>query len=295
MKKVLKSLVLIWVYTLTIPACASENLFAPVSTIERMYIGKQEEKRNDFETETTSSSAPKKEKESRLKRIYIGVYGGYFYTKDDMTFTDSNHCKGAYTADFLCTDGKENPIALDYKDDYFLSASFGINSANPLRVELSYFQLGQAIDIQGTNTVGIDSRNYYSNIDLKGGSVNVYFDFVANRNKPYFVFVPYVMAGIGASEIDLGDVSFKGTSDSDFIVLGKVQRNRTIVYGAGITAGLNNYISLDIGYRYYNFGTIETENTLKEIAVDGTETLKELQMQTDLEAHIATIGLKFQI
>ena len=39
MKNILKSLVLIWLSSLTVPAFASD-LFAPVDTIEKMYIGK---------------------------------------------------------------------------------------------------------------------------------------------------------------------------------------------------------------------------------------------------------------
>lgn len=325
MKNILKSLVLIWLSSLAVPAFASD-LFAPVDTIEKMYIGKHSSNKSDdsddyYDYEQTPNSASttsvsvenlnvdvakttktkrKKDKTPRLKRIYVAGYAGYFYTPDDMKFSDTQKCNGSFSADFICRDGKDNPINVKYKDDYFLSAAFGINSENPLRIELSYFGLGKDIQMDGMNQVGMDTRSYQSFVDLRGGTVNVYFDFVANRRKPYFVFVPYVMAGIGASEIELGDMTFSSTT-ANYSLAGKTQRNKTVVFGAGISAGLNNYISLDIGYRYYDFGTVETGDTLTATIPDttgtGADTVEyyDLQLETELKAHIATIGLKFQI
>ncbi len=126
-------------------------------------------------------------------------------------------------------------------------------------------------------------------MDLAGGSINVYFDFVGDRRQPYLMFIPYVMAGIGASQINLDDIKFTNASKS-YVITGKEQRNKTVVLGAGFTAGLNNYISLDIGYRYYNFGTIKTDVGMSE----GSSTF-DVQLESDLKAHIATVGLKFQI
>lgn len=322
MKNTLKSLVLIWLISLAKPAFATD-LFVPTSTIEKMYLERSEEsnrfkvseensfeeKENDEnkkETSSTSTKSSKKSKEKtlpRLKRIYIAAYGGYFHTKNEMQFLASDNCSGAIKPDFLCNGNDLNPIDIDYNDEYFLSAAFGINSQNPIRLELSYFKLGKEIDILGTNKVGINTRNYESSLDLQGGTVNIYFDFAADRRNPYFVFVPYVMAGIGASEIELSNTTFKGSTGTDFSILGKTQRERTVVYGAGFSVGLNNYISLDIGYRYYDFGKIKTGNIMTESLVDNTDPLNpitttneyDIELETDLEAHIATIGIKFQI
>ena len=319
MKNTLKSLVLVWVTSLATPAFATD-LFVPTSTIEKMYLERSEESKRfkisedssfenkenneqDSSKSTKTSNKSKEKKLPRLKRVYIAAYGGYFYTKDEMQFLPSNNCSGAIKPDFLCNGDNVNPIDIDYNDEYFLSASFGINSQNPIRLELSYFKLGKEIDMLGTNKVGIETRNYESNLDLQGGTVNLYFDFVADRRNPYFVFVPYVMAGIGASEIELADTTFKGSTGSDFAILGNKQRERTVVYGAGFSVGLNNYISLDIGYRYYDFGKIKTGNIMTETSVDNTDPLNpitttnkyDIELETELEAHIATIGIKFQI
>ncbi len=313
MKNTVKSLVLIWLASLSMPAFA-QDLFTSKENVERMYLARKSdmnsevkvykksepEKTYDYDDEVVEDNVQTKnneyfsEKEEdlpRLKRIYLGVYGGYFYTKNDMFFEDVNKCNGAYKSAFFCSEeGVTNPFNVEYKDDYFLSASFGINSANIFRMELSYFRLGKEIEMEGLNIVEDYSQKYNGTIDLKGGSVNVYLDLVGKRQKPYLLFVPYVMAGIGATEINLGDIAFTDRFGNSFTIAGKDQRNRTIVYGAGFTAGLNNYISLDIGYRYYNFGYVKTD-----IGMDNGTTVYDIQLESELEAHIATVGLKFQI
>ena len=82
-----------------------------------------------------------------------------FYTKDEMQFLPSDNCSGAIKPDFICNGDSVNPIDIDYNDEYFLSASFGINSQNPIRLELSYFKLGKEIDVLGTNKVGLEYIN----------------------------------------------------------------------------------------------------------------------------------------
>ena len=63
----------------------------------------------------------KKEELPRLKRVYLGVYGGYFYTKQDMSFEDVRKCGGDYQSPFFCSDENvSNPMNVEYKDDYFL-------------------------------------------------------------------------------------------------------------------------------------------------------------------------------
>ncbi len=228
----------------------------------------------------------------RLKRIYLGAYAGYVYNRDDkLSFSPVNNCNGL-NFDFICnSDGSINPIKTDTDGQYFLAGYFGINSAGPLRLEFGYYTLGDKLLINGQNNVDLDVIQYSSQLDIKGGSVNLYIDFIGNRRRDIFTFTPYVMAGIGISQVELDDIVFNG-KDTTFHIVGNKQRNKTIIYGAGLTAGLNNYISLDIGYRYYDFGTISTGNKLN--SVDGLQSY-DLQLNSPFEAHIGIIGLKFQI
>ncbi|MBR1544342.1 MAG: outer membrane beta-barrel protein [Alphaproteobacteria bacterium] len=322
MKNTVKSLVLIWLTSLTMPVLASDYQSSK-NGIEKMYLSKNTPKKsendkeykyvyiqqtyvapsykpadlegtNEYDKETiqkeTSDTKEIEKDIPKLKRIYLGVYGGYFYTKDDMTFTDTQKCTEAYKSKFFCPDGISNPMNIEYKDDYFLSASFGINSADMLRLELSYYRLGKEIEMEGFNQVNKATQKYISGIDLKGGSVNLYLDLVGDRRQPYLLFVPYVMAGIGASQITLDDITFTDTTSTNYTIGGKEQSNRTVIYGAGFTAGLNNYVSLDIGYRLYKFGKIKTDIGMS----DGTATY-DTQLESELNAHIATVGIKLQI
>ena len=301
MKNTVKSLVLIWLTTFSTPVLAG-NLFSTESNVERMYIAKNDAKKSESyivadgensENITFKSSEKSKKKDEdlpRLKRLYIAAYAGYFYTTDSMEFEETKKCGGSFQSLFFCANGVSNPVVVDYNDDYFLSGAFGINSANMLRLELSYFRLGKEIAMEGMNQVAGVTQKYASSIDLTGGSINLYFDLVGDRRLPYLVFVPYVMAGIGASQIDLGDVTFTDTNSTTFTLGGKDQRNKTVVYGAGFSAGLNNYISLDIGYRYYDFGVIKTDVGMS----NGTEVF-DIQLESELKAHVATVGLKLQI
>ena len=252
---------------------------------------------DDYEETPRSKS---KSKYPKLKRIYFAGNIGYFYTRNNMKFTDTNKCNGLLVSDFICNeDSQANPILLDYKDEYMWSAAFGVNTTGPFRFELSYFKLGKDLAITGSNIVGIDTRYYFSDLDVKGSSANIYFDFAAHRRDPYFLFVPYIMAGVGISDIHLGDVRFLGSDKTtEYKIFGRDKRSKTEILGAGLTIGLNNYIAVDIGYRYHNFGKLKTSPIMMETVHDEDKTtinLYDLQLETKLKAHIATVGLRFQI
>lgn len=312
MKNTLISLVLIWFAAIT------RDVFAKIpntsdNIVESIYIKdtKNSTSNNDVENyeeqvvkeEKTMSESVKQNELPRLKRIYIVAYGGYFYTKENnFEFNPTNNCNPSYN--FICNnDNSINPIKAEAKDEYFLTGAFGINSENPLRLELSYYKMGKELELNGQNQVNLNTIDYKSQIDLKGGSVNMYFDFIFNRRQPFFIFTPYAMAGIGISDIELNDINFTGDNNSSVSIKGKSQRNKTVIYGAGLTAGINNYISLDIGYRYYDFGKIKTSHTMTKTSVDMSdvdnpiETVNEydLELQSDFDAHVAVIGLKIQI
>ena len=250
--------------------------------------------------------APKPEMKSkypRLKRIYFAANAGYFRPRKNAQLYDANGCIGMLTADFVCKDfGDARPIDIEYKDVSFWNGALGINTTGPFRFELSYFQLGKDLAVSGINTIGFDNRKYSSSLDLKGGSANLYFDFVAHRRDPYFLLVPYIMGGVGISNIRLADTTFVGSdTTTQYAVLGSKKKNDTKLLGAGFSIGVNNYIAFDIGYRYYDFGKIKSSPILRETIPataddeDDTINLYDLQLETKLKAHIATIGLRIQI
>lgn len=295
MNKIFKSLVIVWFAGLARPVYA-QQIFNSNNTIENIYLGNAE-KRAEAK-EKAASLERKKNRLPRLKRLYVAGYGGYFYSQNDMAFTDSQNCSMYIYTDSVCNpDKSDRPIDVELKDEFFFTGAFGVNSRGPFRIELAYYELAKKLKIEGSNMIGIDRKTYNSDIDLRGGSVNLYVDFAINRQKSKFILIPYVMAGIGISDIDLNDITYKGPSGQDVKVVGKSQNNKTIIYGAGITTGLNNYISLDIGYRYYDFGKIETSNETIETTADplNPTIIHDLQLETDFDAHIGIVGIKIQI
>lgn len=250
------------------------------------------------------SNKENKNEKARLKHIYISASAGYLYTKKDMTFTDIYDCRGVYKAGITCRDNKSNPIALNYDDNYFAQVAFGVNSESVLRFELAHSRLLKKMDIDGINRVGADNKKYFTDIRLSSNMINLYFDFIEDRRIAYSVLVPYLMTGIGISDIKLNDVEFNGAKETDgtikkkYTIFGNRQKNKTIVYGAGLSAGINNYLSLDIGYRYYDFGKLLTDITMQEengTTSPPTITNYDIGLKTNFESHAVLFGIKIQI
>ncbi len=78
--------------------------------------------------------------------------------------------------------------------------------------------------------------------------VNGFYDLT-----PYSRYTPFIMAGLGMTEITTG-YSFGGGAfaDQDF-----EETNFTWSVGGGVSAKLTNRWNLDVGYRFYNMGEIE--------------------------------------
>ena len=78
---------------------------------------------------------------------------------------------------------------------------------------------------------------------------NVYLDL-----SPYTMFTPYLMAGIGMTNIDLHD---KFTSGQTTIRHSYSENNFTWALGGGLSAQVTTRINVDLGYRFWHMGDIE--------------------------------------
>lgn len=78
---------------------------------------------------------------------------------------------------------------------------------------------------------------------------NVYLDL-----SPYTMFTPYLMAGIGMTNIDLHD---KFTSSSVTRRESYSENNFTWALGGGLSAQVTTRINVDLGYRFWHMGDIE--------------------------------------
>ena len=113
----------------------------------------------------------------------------------------------------------------------------------------------------------------------------------------YSTFVPYIMGGFGFSGITIEDVIFKLPDGSEWNFQENSKDNKTYTLGFGFTAGINNFISFDIGYRYYNFGNIETGKTaIKKDSTGTTITaIEHVGLKSNLKAETIIATIKFQI
>lgn len=119
-------------------------------------------------------------------------------------------------------------VALGYRYTYF-------------RAELEYTWREETNDTSGE----IDARNH-SDFQTMSYMLNVYADLT-----PYSMFTPYVMAGVGITNIKYEFRSFGGQP------MKYEEDNFTWAVGGGLSAKLTNRINLDVGYRFLNMGEIE--------------------------------------
>lgn len=119
-------------------------------------------------------------------------------------------------------------IALGYRYTYF-------------RAELEYTWREETDKATGE----IDARNH-SNFQTMSYMLNVYADLT-----PYSMFTPYVMAGIGMTNIQYEFQGFGRRS------VKYEEDNFTWAVGGGLSAKLTNRINIDVGYRFLHMGEIE--------------------------------------
>lgn len=119
-------------------------------------------------------------------------------------------------------------VALGYRYTYF-------------RAELEYTYREETNDTSGE----IDAKNE-SDFQTMSYMLNLYVDLT-----PYSMFTPYVMAGIGITNIQY---EFRGYNRQP---VKYEEDNFTWAVGGGISAKVTNRINVDLGYRFLNMGEIE--------------------------------------
>ena len=119
-------------------------------------------------------------------------------------------------------------VALGYRYTYF-------------RAELEYTWREETDESFGP----IDARNH-STFQTMSYMLNVYADLT-----PYSMFTPYVMAGIGMTNIQYEFQGFGRRS------VKYEEDNFTWAVGGGLSAKLTNRINIDVGYRFWHMGEIE--------------------------------------
>ena len=179
--------------------------------------------------------------------FYIGVKGG-------MTNANLNSVEDNVTDEAL----------FDFNYEWFFSGAFGYRYKF-IRVEAEYTKRADF-----SNTVDWISGSEGGELQSTSYMANVYLDFM-----PYYVVSPYIMGGLGFTDLELiyksSGLSGASASDTGF----------TWALGAGLTVRINKCLNLDLGYRYLDMGEIA-------LVVDGTD-----MGDIDINAHETYMGLRY--
>jgi len=125
---------------------------------------------------------------------------------------------------------------LEYDAGYMIGVAAGVLITNStdmaLRLEGEFGY--QENDIDKISIDGLGSASIDGNVKIMTLMLNGYVDF---KNKS--AITPYIMAGIGAANVD-GEI--EGESDDDTVLAGQV--------GAGLSYAISENVSIDTEYRY---------------------------------------------
>lgn len=181
------------------------------------------------------------------------------------------------TTDFEVVEGTNLPKEFDKHADslYGGALAVGYNFQNllgfPVRAELEY-----AIFSQFEDKKMLGSEYLTGKLDFQTFFVNVYFDF---RNSSRFT--PYIGGGLGMALVG-SEVNTNATGVE--LALGKLtETNFAWNVGLGVSYTFTGLISLDLGYRYSQFGEGKTATNSTNIFSD----------TDDVDSHQAVVGLRF--
>lgn len=129
---------------------------------------------------------------------------------------------------------------IGYIFNEYLRADFSIFHRHKYRYRFS--------DVDGSSSQDLRSTNFM---------VSGYFSPIN-----FYNFKPYFMAGIGVAHNDAGTFNSVTSSDA-FATVGKRKNDFTWQVGGGTSYQFNQYVSLDLGYRYIDLGKVETSDVQK--------------------------------
>lgn len=157
----------------------------------------------------------------------------------------------AIASDSDITDSTEPGITLTFESDmgFALGGAIGYGFSNfRFEGELAY----QTNDLDKVKAFGV-SIDATGDASSLAGLLNGYWDF--NNTSP---FTPYISGGIGMAKVEINDLNIPGSGEAD------INDDDTVFayqLGAGVAYAINEYLSLDVKYRYFATEDLEFENT----------------------------------
>lgn len=212
--------------------------------------------------------------------IYIAPKLSWMYASSDVDMYHEGEALGTGSASHS-DNGFGGALAIGYD----FSAKFNLN----LRTELEYALYSKMKD-KNTHSLVIggvsEPQELSSEISISTLFVNIYYDF-KNSSK----FTPYIGAGLGIAFIGIeGNSQTVGNIYAeDVMKYGKnTDSNFAWNIGLGLAYDFNDRISLDLGYRYSNFGDVKS----KYATENGVQDLAKIRVDS-LDAHQIMLGVRF--
>ncbi len=228
----------------------------------------------------------------------------YSYTKMDdfsssVNFVGFDHSSGKYKD----KDGHDNTFGGGLSVGY----DFYSYTGTPIRLELEYLYRGKAKNnfpskltafSVGAGGINMHETSHQMETKIQTLMANVFVDF---HNET--VFTPYLQAGLGGAYVDTNL-----RSNDNFLMShpnGNLYRDNHSYYGsqndwnfawnlgAGFAWQLNEYLALDLSYRYSNFGNADFGTHGFQLS-DGSGVIGSSigKGTVKLNAHEAILGLR---
>ena len=115
-----------------------------------------------------------------------------------------------------------------------------------------------------------EPSSYHADLSALMATINGYYDFPAF---PKTRLRPYVMAGLGASRNEVGDVDEYVSSELSTKYYGHSQYNFAWRVGAGISCDINERAALNFGYSFASLGSVSTKSSSSAETHSGIESM----------------------
>jgi opacity protein-like surface antigen len=168
----------------------------------------------------------------------------------------------------------------------FYNIGLGYKFENKIRSDVTLSRLNKANFSYNSSNQNFESKSYF-NVNSTIAMANIYYDLV-NKDK----FNIYVGSGVGVSQnsVDnyLSDKKSKMTAaaDPEIVMYNKSNSNCSFAYGISIGTSfkLTNSSLIDLGYKYYDLGTMKHEKI--------PDIRQSKDLKSSLRAHTINFGLR---
>ena len=196
------------------------------------------------------------------------------------------------------------PINYDVSDKYSngqavlgLAVGYDFNPVYkmPIRAEIEYAWRGKDEKANNLYDDGLSAIHETIEVESQSFFVNTYFDFHNSTS-----VTPYIGAGLGfarvAWERHRTEVGGPLSSGQEFSAELK-ETNFAWNVGAGMAWTINDHLSLDLGYRYADFGNIKEINDtyIPDVPFMGSGGLIRVTQDIDLTSHEVLLGLRYTL